>query len=83
MPVAQANLGDAFAKHFTTPPALDPVAVALAFGARAMLAKSPVAIAAAVTAALGIPGVTVIHAPVSPSGAHDVRRAALAQVGTA
>ncbi len=82
LPVARAELGAAFATHFTTPPELDPVAVAQALGARAVLARSPSAAAAAVATALATPGVTVIHAPVSRSGAHDVRRAALESLAT-
>ena len=77
LPVAHAQLGAAFATHFTTAPELDPVAVAHAFGARGVLARSPGAVATAVAAALATPGATIIHAPVSASGAHDVRRAAL------
>ena len=74
---AHAGLGAAFEQHFTTEPELDPVAVAQAFGARGVRATSPAAAAAAVATALASPGVTVIHAPVSRTGAHDVRRAAL------
>ena len=77
LPVAAADLGAAFAEHFTTEPGLDPVAVATAFGARGVRASSPAAVAAAVATALATPGVTVIHAPVARSGAHDVRRAVL------
>ena len=77
LPVARANLGAAFERHFVTAPELDPAAVATALGARAITAASPAAVGAAIEAALGEPGVTVIHAPVSASGAHDVRRTAL------
>lgn len=77
LPVARANLGTAFERHFTTAPELDPSAVASAFGARAVIADSPAAAARAVARALAMPGVTVIHAPVSVSGAHDVRRTAI------
>ncbi|MEO7093347.1 MAG: thiamine pyrophosphate-dependent enzyme, partial [Polyangiales bacterium] len=76
LPVARANLGVAFERHFVTAPDLDPAMVATALGARAATVGSPTAAAAAVAAALATPGVTVIHAPVSVSGAHDVRRAA-------
>ena len=77
LPIATAGLGAAFAEHFTTEPGIDPVAVAEVFGARGVRASSPAAVATAVAAALATPGVTVIHAPVSRSGAHDVRRDAL------
>ena len=77
LPVARADLGAAFERHFTTAPALDPSAVATAFGARALSAASPAAVASAVATALAMPGLTIIHAPVSVSGAHDVRRTAL------
>ena len=77
LPVARANLGAAFDRHFVTAPELDPSAVASALGARAMTAVSPAAVGTALETALATPGVTVIHAPVSVSGAHDVRRAAI------
>jgi len=71
LPIAKTAL-PTFERDFTTPPELDPVAVATAFGARGVLAGSPAAVATAVAGALETPGVTVIHAPVSPSGARDV-----------
>jgi 2-succinyl-5-enolpyruvyl-6-hydroxy-3-cyclohexene-1-carboxylate synthase len=71
LPIAKTAL-PTFTRDFTTPPGIDPVAVATAFGARGVLAESPSAVAAAVATALETPGVTVIHAPVSPSGARDV-----------
>lgn len=77
LPVAQANLGAAFERHFVTAPDIDPAMVATALGARATMASSPAAAASAIATALATPGVTVIHAPVSVSGAHDVRRAAI------
>jgi len=77
LPVARANLGAAFDRHFITAPELDPSAVALALGANALTAASPAAVGTAVASALATRGVTVIHAPVSASGAHDVRRAAI------
>jgi hypothetical protein len=40
-------------------------------------ATTAAAAAAATAAALAAPGVTVIHAPVSSSGARDVRRSAI------
>ncbi|HWO22134.1 MAG TPA: 2-succinyl-5-enolpyruvyl-6-hydroxy-3-cyclohexene-1-carboxylic-acid synthase [Kofleriaceae bacterium] len=77
LPVARAGLGAAFADHWLTAPGIDPAAVAAALGLPAVTAASPAAVAAAVAAALATPGATVIHAPVSPSGARDVRRAAI------
>lgn len=77
LPVAGANLGAAFERHFVTAPDLDPAMVATALGARAATVGTPAAAAAAIATALATPGVTVIHAPVSVSGAHDVRRAAI------
>jgi 2-succinyl-5-enolpyruvyl-6-hydroxy-3-cyclohexene-1-carboxylate synthase len=74
---AQHALGGAFERHWITAPDVDPAAVAAALGARATTAVSPAAAATAIAGALETPGVTVIHAPVSASGAHDVRRAAL------
>jgi 2-succinyl-5-enolpyruvyl-6-hydroxy-3-cyclohexene-1-carboxylate synthase len=78
LPIARAALGaGAFDRHFTTAPGIDPAAVAIALGARGTTAPTPAAAAAEVATALATPGVTVIVAPVTPAGAHDVRRAAL------
>jgi 2-succinyl-5-enolpyruvyl-6-hydroxy-3-cyclohexene-1-carboxylate synthase len=79
MPVARAGLGAAFDEHWITAPAVDPVAIAAALGLRGVRAATPAEVAAAVAAALRAPGAatTVIHAPVAPAGARDVRRAAL------
>jgi 2-succinyl-5-enolpyruvyl-6-hydroxy-3-cyclohexene-1-carboxylate synthase len=73
----------AFERHWITAPDIDPAAVAAALGARTTTAASPAAAATAIAGALETPGVTVIHAPVSASGAHDVRRAALECFDTA
>jgi 2-succinyl-5-enolpyruvyl-6-hydroxy-3-cyclohexene-1-carboxylate synthase len=84
LPVSAAGVSaEAYARCFTTPPELDVVAAATALGARATLARTPAAAAAAVAAALAEsapPGVTVIHAPVSATGARDVTRAAIAHL---
>ena len=77
LPVARAITTAAYDKHWTTAPGIDPAAVATALGARAITAASPAAVAAALTEALATPGTTVIHAPVTPTGAQDVRRTAL------
>lgn len=77
LPVARAGLGAAFERHWITAPELDPSAVATAFGARAVTAVSPAAVGASIESALQTRGVTVIHAPVSVSGARDVRRTAI------
>ncbi len=75
LPVARA--GVSLERHWTTAPGIDPAAVATALGARALTAASPAAVASAVTEALAADGLTVIHAPVTATGAHDVRRTAL------
>jgi 2-succinyl-5-enolpyruvyl-6-hydroxy-3-cyclohexene-1-carboxylate synthase len=77
LPIARAQQGAAFDRHWLTAPELDPAAVAAALGVRASTAASPAGAATAIATALATPGATVIHAPVSASGAHDVRRAAL------
>jgi len=77
LPVARAQPTAAFERHWITAPELDPAAIATALGLRATTAASPGGAAAAIATALDTPGVTVIHAPVSASGAHDVRRTAL------
>ena len=77
LPFGGGDAGPAFERHWTTPPGVDPVAVATALGLRATRAESPAAVAAAIAAALDAPGATVVHAPVPPSGARDVRRTVL------
>ena len=77
LPIARAAQGAAFERHWLTAPELDPAAIAAALGLRATTAASPAGAAAAIRAALAAPGATIIHAPVTASGAHDVRRAAL------
>jgi 2-succinyl-5-enolpyruvyl-6-hydroxy-3-cyclohexene-1-carboxylate synthase len=77
LPVARGSATPLFDQHFLTPPSVDPVAIATALGARALNVRSPEAMSSALTAALAAPGPTVIHAPVSATGAHDVRRDAL------
>jgi 2-succinyl-5-enolpyruvyl-6-hydroxy-3-cyclohexene-1-carboxylate synthase len=79
LPIARSHAvaGAAFDRHWLTAPDIDPAAVAAVLGAQASTAVSPAAAATAIARALAAPGVTVIHAPVSATGAHDVRRAAL------
>jgi 2-succinyl-5-enolpyruvyl-6-hydroxy-3-cyclohexene-1-carboxylate synthase len=77
LPLARAQPGAAFERHWITAPEIDPAAIAAALGIRATTAASPAGAATAIARALDTAGVTVIHAPVSPSGAHDVRRTAL------
>lgn len=76
LPVANAGLAG-YRELFTTPPELDIVAIASAFGARAIRATSPAESAAAMVAGLATQGLTVIHAPVAPDGARDAKRTAL------
>lgn len=76
LPVAKAELGDAFAKHWTTAPGVDVVAIARALGLTAMPA-SPETIGYDVATAISSDTVTVIHAPVSPTGAREVRARAI------
>ncbi|HEY0478748.1 MAG TPA: 2-succinyl-5-enolpyruvyl-6-hydroxy-3-cyclohexene-1-carboxylic-acid synthase [Kofleriaceae bacterium] len=84
LPIARAHQSahGAFERHWLTAPDIDPAAVAAALGARATTAVSPAAAATAIARALETAGVTVIHAPVSASGAHDVRRTALERFDT-
>ncbi len=74
LPIAAAGLDAVVERYFVTAPQLDPAAVAAALGARAITARSAASAGAAVATALVSPGVTVIHAPVTATGAHDVRR---------
>jgi len=78
LPVARTQTGaNVLDEHFLTPPAIDPVAVATALGLRSAVAVSPAALADVLATALSMRGPTVIHAPVTATGAHDVRRDAL------
>ncbi len=79
LPVAKADLGAAFAEHWLTPPAIDPAAIATTLGAHGVTARNPAEVRAAVSEALATRRVTVIHAPVSPTGARDVRRDAMGE----
>jgi 2-succinyl-5-enolpyruvyl-6-hydroxy-3-cyclohexene-1-carboxylate synthase len=79
LPLAEAELPPGqFARLWRTPPAADPIGLALAHGCRAIRADAPAAIAAAVAAALERPGATIIHAPVDPTSAAAFRRAVIA-----
>jgi 2-succinyl-5-enolpyruvyl-6-hydroxy-3-cyclohexene-1-carboxylate synthase len=77
LPIARSAHSATFERHWLAAPAIDPVAIATALGIRAVLAETPTAVAAAVAAALATSGPTVIHAPVSPTGARDLRTTAL------
>ncbi len=74
LPYAKVAAAATLQHHWTTPPGIDPAAVATAFGLRAITAATPAAIGAAIACALATRGPTVIHAPVSATGANDVRR---------
>jgi 2-succinyl-5-enolpyruvyl-6-hydroxy-3-cyclohexene-1-carboxylate synthase len=78
LPVARAGLdGETYARFFTTPPRLEPVALARAFGVEAVAAHGATELAAALAAALAAPRATLIHAKVAADGALAVRTAAL------
>ncbi|HEX4419215.1 MAG TPA: 2-succinyl-5-enolpyruvyl-6-hydroxy-3-cyclohexene-1-carboxylic-acid synthase [Kofleriaceae bacterium] len=81
LPVARASQGAAFERHWITEPDVDVVAVARALGhPRAFSVTSAYEAAVSVAQVLApgaIPGPSILHAPVTTSGAHDVRRAAL------
>lgn len=77
LPIAHSASAATFDVHFTTPPAIDIVAVATALGHRAVLATTPAALGRAVATALAVPGATIIHAPVDPTGARDLRHSVL------
>ncbi len=93
LPVARAELeGDVYARFFTTPPRLDPVAVARGFGLPAHAAPMidtaaggaaggetdrAAALTALVAAALATAGASLIHVQVATGGALAVRNAAL------
>jgi 2-succinyl-5-enolpyruvyl-6-hydroxy-3-cyclohexene-1-carboxylate synthase len=82
LPIARTADPAMFGEHFVTAPEIDPAAVATGLGVRGVTAASPAAVASAITAALSSHGATVIHAPVTATGAHDVRRDALEHLGT-
>lgn len=77
LPVVSSDLpAGAFERLWRTPPALDPVAAARAFGIDAALVRDPDELAAAIRRADA--GPIVIHAPVAPESAATVRSAAKA-----
>ncbi len=85
LPVAGCDLPDgAFERLWRTPPALDPVAAARAFGLDAALVRDPDEMAAAIDRSLGrgtgrgAAGPIVIHAPVAPESAATIRSAVTA-----
>ncbi len=82
LPIARTADPAMFAEHFITAPSIDPANIAVALGARGVTAASPATVASAVKAALASVGPTVIHAPVTATGAHDVRRDALEHLGS-
>jgi len=77
LPIAKTAEPAVFSRHFVTRPDVDVVAVATALGVRAVVAEGPHAVARAVATAFADVGPTVIHAPVSPTGARDFRTTAL------
>lgn len=77
MPISRATSRATFERYFAMAPGVDPTAVATSLGIRAITATTPEAAFAAVTAALATPGPTVIHAPVTATGASDFRRSAI------
>ncbi|MCL4222862.1 MAG: 2-succinyl-5-enolpyruvyl-6-hydroxy-3-cyclohexene-1-carboxylic-acid synthase [Myxococcales bacterium] len=79
LPVAAAALpAGSFERLWRTPPALDPVAAARAFGLAATLVRSPDELGPAVAAALAGAGPVLVHAPVAPASAAAVRAHAAA-----
>jgi 2-succinyl-5-enolpyruvyl-6-hydroxy-3-cyclohexene-1-carboxylate synthase len=81
LPIARTASADTFERHFVTPPSIEVVAVAHALGLRAVEATSPVAVARAVATALEEAGPTIIHAPVTATGAREFRTAVLELLG--
>jgi len=81
LPIAQTANIETFERHFLTRPGIDVVAVAHALGLRAVEASSPAAVARAVATALDAPGPTIIHAPVTETGAREFRTTVLEHLG--
>ena len=81
LPVARVAADATFERHFLTSPELDPAAVATALGIRAVTTSASL-VGDAVATALAARGATVIHVPVTATGAHDVRRDALESLAT-
>lgn len=83
LPAAKV-LGDAVLDRlWRTPPGLDPVAVATAYGLRGHRADSPAALTAALADALAAGRPTVVHAPVAATSARSVRADALTRLAPA
>ncbi len=80
LPVAASTLPDgAFERLWRTPPAVDAVAAARAFGLVGARVRSPDELPAAIRAALAGGG-GVVHVPVAPTSARTARAAALAEL---
>ncbi|HEY4182382.1 MAG TPA: 2-succinyl-5-enolpyruvyl-6-hydroxy-3-cyclohexene-1-carboxylic-acid synthase [Kofleriaceae bacterium] len=84
LPVARSEVAaQTLERHWLTPPKIDPVRVAQALGVRGAMVTAPEVAVREIQDALNPPPgsprspVTVIHALVTPTGAHDVRRTAL------
>lgn len=71
LPIAKSASAELMDRFFVTAPAIDPAAIASAFGIR---------VGANVGEAFAQPGPTVIHARVAPHGARDFRSAVLRQL---
>ncbi|MCB9563378.1 MAG: 2-succinyl-5-enolpyruvyl-6-hydroxy-3-cyclohexene-1-carboxylic-acid synthase [Kofleriaceae bacterium] len=82
LPVVDAIPADRFDALWLTPPGLDPVAVARAFGVPARAVRSPDELRAHVAAAPRL-GTAVLHVPVAPSSARELRAAAIARLTAA
>lgn len=68
LPVGSETPAAVLERHWTTPPAIDPVAAAAAFGIAARAVRSADEIAAAVATAIGGGGPLILHAPVAAGG---------------
>ncbi len=82
LPVAGAVAAARFEQLWLTPPALDVVAVARAFGVPARVVRSADELRAHVAAAPRL-GTAVLHVPVAPSSARAVRAEAIARISAA
>lgn len=69
-----AGVSDMFERFFLTPPTVDAVGAAEAFGVRALRAEGAAALNRALSTALTGPGATVVEAVVRPGEAEAVRR---------
>jgi 2-succinyl-5-enolpyruvyl-6-hydroxy-3-cyclohexene-1-carboxylate synthase len=77
LPIGSETPAGVLERHWTTPPGVDPVLAAAAYGITAQAVRSPDELASAVAGALAGAGPLILHAPVASDGQAAFRRTTL------